>query len=175
MKERGTTGAGRPQIIGVLRVHGHPKLVHSTHGRGTLETGNDILFGRSGVDTRSNDPRQYDDGWDEVIPSFDGTDFRQYERRVLLFVSNTRVAPERRAGELLERLEGHAFDLPEGIQDWETPQGVENSLDHLRMCFEPIDVFRQGGVVDDFVGDFERSVSKKKKKSGIMTRDSTFC
>ena len=29
-------------------------------------------------------------------------------------------------------------------------------LDHLRMHFEPIDVFRQGRVVDDFVDDFER-------------------
>ena len=49
-----------------------------------------------------------------MIPSFDGTNFRQYERRVRLFVSNTRVAPERRAGKLLERLEGHAFNLCEG-------------------------------------------------------------
>ena len=40
----------------------------------------------SPVETMSNDPRQYDDGWGEVIPSFDGTDFRQYERRVRLFV-----------------------------------------------------------------------------------------
>ena len=29
-------------------------------------------------------------------------------------------------------------------------------LDHLRMHFEPIDVFRQGRLVDDFVDDFER-------------------
>ena len=66
----------------------------------------------STVDTPSNVPRQYGDGRDEAIPSFDGTDFRQYERRVRLFVSHTRVAPERRAGdELLEPLEGRAFDL----------------------------------------------------------------
>ena len=45
-----------------------------------------------------------------MIPSFDGTDFRQCERRVRLVVSHTRVAPERRAGKLLERLEGRAFD-----------------------------------------------------------------
>ena len=40
-----------------------------------------------------------------MIPSFDGTDFRQSKRRVRLFVSSTRVAPEKRAGKLLERLE----------------------------------------------------------------------
>ena len=94
MKERGTTGAGKPEISGVPRVHRHLKR---THGRRT--TGNDILRGRTSgirpVDTMSNDPRQSGDGRAKVIPSFDGTDFRQDERRVLLFVTNTRVAPER--------------------------------------------------------------------------------
>ena len=42
MKERGTTGAGEPQITGVHRVHRHLKY---THGRGT--TGNAILLGRT--------------------------------------------------------------------------------------------------------------------------------
>ena len=51
----------------------------------------------SPVDLTSNDPRQHGDGRGEVIPSFDGTDFRQYERPVRLFVSHTRVAPQRRA------------------------------------------------------------------------------
>ena len=104
----------------------------------------------------SNDPRQYGDGRGEVIPSFDGTDFRQYERRVRLFVSNTRVAPERRAGKLLERLEGRVFDWCEAIQELEAPKGVENLPGHLRIHFESIEVFRRGRVVDDFVCDFER-------------------
>ena len=43
------TGAGRPQITGVPRVHRHLKLAHSTHGRGTTGTGNDIHFGRTRV------------------------------------------------------------------------------------------------------------------------------
>ena len=92
----------------------------------------------SPVDITSNDPRQYGDGRSEVIPTFDGTDFRQYERRSRLFVSNTRVAPERRASKLLERLEARAFDSCEGIQDLETPNGVENLLDHLRTHLEQI-------------------------------------
>ena len=46
---------------------------------------------------------------------------------------------ERRAGELLERLERRAFDSCEGIQDLETPDGVEHLLDHLRTHFEPIE------------------------------------
>ena len=59
----------------------------------------------SPIDITSNDPRQFGDGRGVVIPTFDGVDFRQYERLVRLFVSNSRVAPERRAGKLLERLE----------------------------------------------------------------------
>ena len=92
----------RRDCTGVPRVHRHIK---GTHGRGT---GNIILLGQtsgirpvdtqwnSPVDTTSSDPRKYADGRGEVIPSFDGTDFRQYERRVRLFVSHTRVAPERK-------------------------------------------------------------------------------
>ena len=91
-----------------------------------------------------------------MIPTFDGTDFRQYERRFRLFVSNTRVAPERRAGKLLERLEARAFDLCEGVQDLGTPNGVENLLDHLRTHVDPIEVSRRGRILDDFVYDFER-------------------
>ena len=99
-----------------------------------------------------------------MIPSFDGTDFRQYERRVRLFVSNARVAPESRAGKLLERLEGCAFDSSGGIQDLETPNGVENLLDHSRTHFEPIEVFRRGRDMDDFVCDFERQPGEEIKE-----------
>ena len=44
----------------------------------------------------------------------------------------------------------------EGIQGLETPNGVENLLGHLRTHFEPIEVFKRGRIVDDFVNDFER-------------------
>ena len=126
MKEHGTTGAGRPQITGAPRLHRHLECTHTT--------GNIVLFGRTSgtrpLTPRAVISRQYGDGRGEVISSFDGTDFRQYERRVRLFVSNTRVA-ERRAGKLLERLEGRAFDSTE-IQDLETPNGVEKLLDHWK-------------------------------------------
>ena len=145
MKERGTTGAEGPQIAGVPRVHRHQagtQYSWTWHNweRHSPWSNQGSPQWNSPVDTTNNDPRQYGDGGGEVIPSFDGTDFRQYERRVRLFVSHTRLAPERRAGKLLERLEGRAFDLCEGIQDLETPEGVENLLDHLRTHFEPIEV-----------------------------------
>ena len=70
-----------------------------------------------------------------MIPSFDRTDFRQYEGRVRLFVSQYPSGPERRAGKLLERLHGWAFDSCEGLQDVETPKSVDIFLEHLRLYF----------------------------------------
>ena len=98
-----------------------------------------------------------------MIPSVDGTNFRQYERRVRLFVSHTRMAPEKRAGKLLQRLEARALASCEGIQDLETPNGVENLLDYLRTRFEPIEVF-SGRLVDDIVYDFERQQGEEIRK-----------
>ena len=146
MKERGMTGAGRPQTTGVPRVHRHLKLVRSTHGRGTSGTGNDILLGRTRVHHSGirpltprtmNGPRQCGDGWGEVIPSFDGTDFSQAD-------SSLCVPDTSGSGKLLERLEGRACDACEGIQALETTNSVVNLPDHLRIHFEPIEVSRRG-------------------------------
>ena len=87
-------------------------------------------------------------------------------------MSNRRVAPARRAGKLVE---GRAFDSCEGTHDLETPNGVENLLDHLRTRFEPIEVFRRGGrIVDDFVLRF-RASARRGNQVGITARDSTSC
>ena len=135
MKEHGTTGAGEPKITGVPPVH--PQVCSWTWHDWERHA---LWSNRwnSPVDVTTKDPRQYGDGQGEVIPSFDGTDFRQHERRFRLFVSKTRVAPERRAGKLLERLEARGFDSCEGIQDLETLDGAEHLLDHLRTHIEPI-------------------------------------
>ena len=85
-----------------------------------------------------------------MIPFLDGTAFRQYERRVRVFVSNPRVVPEKRARKLLERLGERVSDSFEGIHALETPNGVEVLLDHLRAHIEPIEVFRRGKVVDGY-------------------------
>ena len=103
-----------------------------------------------------------------MIPTFDGVDFRQCKRRVRLFASNTQVAPEKRAGKLSERLAGRALESCEGIEDLETPNGVENWLDHLRLHFEPIDVFRRDRVVDDSVCNFERQPGEEIKEYGPL-------
>ena len=55
-----------------------------------------------------------------------------------------------------------------GIQDLETPDGVEDLLDHLRTHFEPIEVFRRERIVDDFVGDFERQPGEEGPRHEIQ-------
>ena len=81
------------------------------------------------------------------------------------------MASEKIAGKLLERLEGRAFEPCEGRQDLETPNGVENLLDHLRICFEPIEVFRRERVVDDSVCNFERQLGEeiKPQRDAMLT------
>ena len=76
----------------------------------------------SPVDTTSSDPRQYGDGRGEVTPPFDGTDFRE----------SIHGWPRREELVSFWRDEGDALDLCDGIQDWQTPKGVEILLDHLR-------------------------------------------
>ena len=48
-----------------------------------------------------------------------------------------------------------------GIRDLETPDGVENLLDHLRTHVGTIEVVRRGRIVDDLVFDFERQPSEE--------------
>ena len=121
MNESGTTGAGEPRSLEFLEFIDTSSVLMDVAQLGTpcslVEPGV-RHSGNSHVDATSNDPRQHGEGRGEVIPSFHGTDFRQYERRVRLFVSNTRVAPERRAGKFLERLEGRASICVKGSKTW---------------------------------------------------------
>ena len=65
---------------------------------------------------------------------------------------------ERRAGRLLERLEGDAFDACETLDTSELRSwsGAATFMKHLKSRFEPIDVLRVGRIVDDFLYEFER-------------------
>ena len=91
-----------------------------------------------------------------MIPSFDGTDFRQYERRVRLFESNTRGAPERRLVNFWsDSKDGPSIRVRESTT-WKHRMVFRICWITLRTQFEPIEVFRRGRIVDDFVYDFER-------------------
>ena len=85
MTERGTTGAGEPQTTGVRRVQQPLKL----DGYGT--SGSDIRLGQIRICHNGSRPLTSPAmiHGSMVMDGFDGADFRQYERRVRLFVSNT--------------------------------------------------------------------------------------
>ena len=89
-----------------------------------------------------------------------------------LIESNTRVATARRAGKLVERLEGCAFDSCEGIQDLATPDGVEKLLDHLRTHPSRPKYSDEDGL---FTTSSTISSVSQERKSWITKRDSTFC
>ena len=63
-----------------------------------------------------------------------------------------------RAGRLLVRLEGDAFDACETLDTAELRSwgGVALLMKHLKSRFEPIEVLRVGRIVDDFLYEFER-------------------
>ena len=73
-------------------------------------------WGSGGWAPESSGGSHEPDGRGEHFPGYDGkTPFRVYERKVNIFKQNTRLAPARRAGKLLERLEGAAFEATETL------------------------------------------------------------
>lgn len=79
----------------------------------------------------------------EQIPEFDGsTTMREYRRRVRLFESVTGISPRYRAGRLLERLSGTAWQAAEtlNIEEIKCENGVNILLDHLQSELEPLRV-----------------------------------
>ena len=147
----------RTQITGVPRVH------HSINRNGRGTNGSDSRLGQGRIchngirslTSPHNDPRQYGDGRSEVIPTFDGADSRQYERRIVCLCP-IHGWPQREGlvNWWSDWKDGHS--IREGTQDLETPNGVGCFLDHLRTHCEAIEVFRRGRIVDDFVYDFKR-------------------
>ena len=112
----------------------------------------------TGAAMRSSGYSQEADGRGEYIPEFDGKNYRAYVRKVQIWLCNSRMPPERRAGRLLERLKDAAFEATETLSptDLQVDDGVNIHLNHLRDRFEPLEVLRTGRIVDDFLYDFER-------------------
>ena len=155
MTERGTTGAGEPQIT---RSSTTPQGGWTWHlwERHSPLSNQDLPQWNAPVDLTSNDPRQHGDGRGEVIPTCDGADFRQYERRVRLFVSNTRVAQrEGLVNFWRDWKDVHSIRVKES-RTWKLLMVFRICLIILRTQFKPIEVFRRGRIVDDVVYDFER-------------------
>ena len=92
---------------------------------------------------------------DADAPAFDGkTSWREYVRRVRLFVSNTTAPPHRQATRLLEKLSGDAWEHCENLGDvsvLEVPTGVDILMRHLERRFEVQEHRRVGGISGRFL------------------------
>ena len=96
---------------------------------------------------------------DGDVPEWDGTTLRSvYFRKIDLWAVTTGVPPEKRALRLLQKLTGHAFDKTEHLDPASllVTDGIKMFKDHLEKIFEPIEDFRVGKIMDEFLDDFSR-------------------
>eukprot|EP00435_Cladocopium_sp_Y103_P055701 s1586_g18.t1 len=95
----------------------------------------------------------------EFVPSHDGViTMREYVRRVKLFESNTAIDPSFRAGKLVEKLTGQAWECCEtlDVSSLRCPQGVQLLLDHLWAELEPLEHLRISSTLSEFYQKFRR-------------------
>ena len=96
----------------------------------------------------------------EVLPSFDGTTtLRDYRRRVALFLATTGIDEEFRAGRLMEKLEGRAWQATQtlDVTQLRKPGGVDFLLDHLQQELEPVEHLQIFNVLHGFFKSFRRN------------------
>ena len=97
----------------------------------------------------------------EVVPSWDGesSTFRDYKRRVSLFLATTGIDPEFRGGRLVEQLTGAAWRATETLDMSTLRQegGVDTLLSHLREELEPIEHLQVFSTLSNFFKSFRCS------------------
>ena len=82
----------------------------------------------------------------------------QYFRKIDLWESTTGVKPEDRALRLVQKLSGDAFDKTENIkvETLQCSAGVEKFKAIIEEAYEPIEDYRVGKVMDEFIDTFDR-------------------
>ena len=122
------------------------------------------------------------------IPSWDGkTGHRTlYFRKIDLWCATTGCLKTKRAIKLLQALTGEAFEKLEHIdpESLRCEDGVERLKQHIVNVYEPIEDYRVGKVMDDFLEDFgrkkgqeildynlawDKEVAKAEKVAGELT------
>ena len=91
-----------------------------------------------------------------MVPSWDGSGpFRNYRRRIDLFLSTTGIDPPYRAGRLIEQLTGEAWLATETLEmsNLRTDEGVTLLMEHLRSELEPLE---QLTVCETLVAFYQR-------------------
>jgi len=96
----------------------------------------------------------------DYIPEHDGTlTMREYERRVRLFETTTSIDEEYRAGKLLQKLSGEAWNATESLDvaTLKTKGGVNVLLQHLWNELEPLQYLRTCNTLSYFFKTFRRA------------------
>eukprot|EP00434_Breviolum_minutum_P024369 symbB.v1.2.021520.t1/scaffold1859.1/size98302/6 len=96
----------------------------------------------------------------EVVPSYNGESaLREYRRRVDLFLATTGIDEEFRAGRLMEKLEGRAWQATQTLQvsRLRSSEGVQYLLDHLQKELEPVEHLQIFNTLHEFFRGFKRS------------------
>lgn len=92
----------------------------------------------------------------EHIPSHDGSiTMREYQRRVRLFEANSSIDASFRAGKLVEKLTGQAWECCETL-DVASLDGVAKLLAHLWAELEPLEHLRIANTMSEFYQKFQR-------------------
>lgn len=86
------------------------------------------------------------------------TTLRDYRRRVALFLATTGIDEEFRAGRLMEKLEGRAWQATQtlDVTQLRKPGGVDFLLDHLQQELEPVEHLQIFNVLHGFFKGFRR-------------------
>lgn len=96
----------------------------------------------------------------EVVPGWDGTStsFRDYKRRVSLFLATTGIDEEYRGGRLVEQLTSTAWRATETLDMslLRAADGVDVLLTHLQNEIEPVEHLKVFGTLAAFFKNFRR-------------------
>jgi len=150
-------------------------------GRGTLRAWNAVrewFTYSDNVATAAQDPwasyqpgsARHDDDWagwkkpekkkDGNVPEWDGKSEHRlvYFRKIDLWEATTGVEPQDRAVRLLQELKGEAFEKLENIQvaTLQCDNGIDIFKEAIVAAYEPIEDYRVGKIMDEFLDDFSR-------------------
>ena len=96
----------------------------------------------------------------EVVPSYNGESaLREYKRRVDLFLATTGIDEEFRAGRVMEKLEGRAWQATQTLQvsKLRSSEGVHYLLQHLQKELEPVEHLQTFQALHEFFRGFKRN------------------
>lgn len=150
-------------------------------------------YGNSWGNYNSNSYRDRDNGFggrskDGDVPEWDGKSMHRttYFRKIDLWVATTGVDEDKQGLRLLQKLTGEAFEKMENMDVGEPKcwNGVEKFKQAIVNAWEPIEDYRVGKIMDDFIDEFgrkrdqeimdyniawHRAITKAEKVAGYFT------